>query len=73
MEDDMREAQRNLVRVCIEEDANMPFDDIVLRTGLAPDRVGELLADVTLENGSMTKFFNDDPDQIVTTSPWDHH
>ena len=67
----MREAQRSLVRACIEENADMPFDDIVLRTGLSPDRVGELLADVTLENGSMTKFFGNNPNVIDTTSPWD--
>jgi hypothetical protein len=67
----MREAQRTLIRACIEEDANMPFDDIVLRTGLSSDRVSELLADVTLENGSITKFFNDDLNQDAVTSPWD--
>ncbi len=67
----MREAQRSLVRACIEEDAAMPFEDIVARTGLSPERTSELLADVMAENGCMTKFLNNNLSQDPIVSPWD--
>ena len=66
----MREAERALVRACIEEDKDMPFDDIVARTNLLPDKVGEYIADVVAESGSWNKFFNQD-DTLDPVSPWD--
>ena len=67
----MREAERALVRSCIEQDKDMPFDDIVATTGLVPEKVSQYLADVVAESDSWNKFFKNDDQDDTIESPWD--
>lgn len=67
----MREAERALVRVCIEENLNMPFDEIMERTNLSQEKVSMYLSDVIAEAGNWKKFFGDDETNENVVSPWD--
>lgn len=71
MEDIMREAERALVRACIEQDKDMPFEEIMERTNLSQDKVRRYIEDVMAESGNWNKFFavSEDVENIV--SPWE--
>lgn len=71
MEEIMREAERALVRACIDQDKDMPFDDIVQKTNLPPAKVSQYISDVIAESGNWNKFFNKNEDPNDIESPWD--
>ncbi len=67
----MREAERALVRACIEQDMNMPIEDIVAATKLPQSKVAQYISDVLAEAGNWNKFFKNNDDTQDIASPWD--